>query len=413
VAHQATENGVGTLTRFFTSPRRKAGGQPRSFRFLSFRPPKQPSPRQSPSPCALTPYRAFVRHRALHLFNPPYLSFRHGLYLRFPQCCPLTRDIRIMPPKSQKRKRTSTHEASPSVRKKAKSKQSSQAESAASEDSQFEVRAILHERKVGRRIDYLLDWEPHPVTGETWSPSWAAAKDVGFLLIKEWNDKKSKAQPQPLSLPQPQQTPETQAQSTTDLASELSAGSRTPLPNAQRQARRRRVIHSSPLPEPAPPSPHQVLPLVIQETPGSPRFSAESSPLSHQAAIPSVEDNQDRPVAHVHVTQQDDFDPNEYHIGLTQILPPRSPHSTVAESERTPQPTLFELRTVIPDSQSLPAASSLDTTSVPTQGASGSTEGNLSSSGQEVSLMMPVETQCILYVLSYILVTLWVDILLT
>jgi hypothetical protein len=289
----------------------------------------------------------------------------------------------MMPPKGQKRKRTSSHEASPSVRKKGKVQLSSQTGSASSEDSQFEVRAILRERKVRKQIQYLLDWEPHPVTGETWSPSWAAAKDVGDLLIKEWIDKKSKAQPQQES----QQNSGTHDHSTADSDSGVTIGPITPLPNAQRSNRNRPVIHSSsPASESTPPSPQQPTPFTVQETPSSPQDSATSLPPFERALTPVVEDIEHHPIVRVHVIRQDDFDPGEYQIGLTQALPPRPRDSSVAEAEETPVTTRFEPQAVIPDSQSLSTLSSLDAPRARLQSAGEFSHKLFTSSVQEVSL---------------------------
>jgi hypothetical protein len=291
-----------------------------------------------------------------------------------------------MPPKGQKRKRTSTHDSSPSVRKKSKSKQLSHPESASSDDSQYAVRIILDERKVGKRTQYLLDWEPHPATGQRWDPSWAPSTDVGDLLIKEWSDRKSNARPQQKS----QQSLEPQDQTTPHLASEATNRQKASLQGRTRRGRGRRVINSSPRDESISPSPHQPRSLIIQETPGSPTFSAESSPPSGPTATAGPEFAEDRAIAKVHVTQQNDFDREEYQIGLTQQLPPRPSSSTGAGAEPSAVPPRFGFQTVIPDSQSLPTGTSLDTIRPRTQTPSGSPQIHLASSDHEVSISIPV-----------------------
>lgn len=36
----------------------------------------------------------------------------------------------------------------------------------------YSARAILKRRRVGRKVEYLIDWEPNSSTGETYEPSW-------------------------------------------------------------------------------------------------------------------------------------------------------------------------------------------------------------------------------------------------
>ena len=41
-----------------------------------------------------------------------------------------------------------------------------------SDSDTYPARAILKKRRVGRKIQYLIDWEPSLSTGETYEPSW-------------------------------------------------------------------------------------------------------------------------------------------------------------------------------------------------------------------------------------------------
>lgn len=36
----------------------------------------------------------------------------------------------------------------------------------------YEIKGILNERKSGKITEYLIDWEDHPRTGQTYEPTW-------------------------------------------------------------------------------------------------------------------------------------------------------------------------------------------------------------------------------------------------
>lgn len=41
------------------------------------------------------------------------------------------------------------------------------------EEVWFNIRQILDEKRIGSRIQYLVDWEDNPITGEAYDPTWA------------------------------------------------------------------------------------------------------------------------------------------------------------------------------------------------------------------------------------------------
>jgi hypothetical protein len=45
---------------------------------------------------------------------------------------------------------------------------------------------ILDERRNEGRLEYLVKWEAHPITGELWQDSWCEADQVGQAAIDEW-----------------------------------------------------------------------------------------------------------------------------------------------------------------------------------------------------------------------------------
>ncbi|KAK1730429.1 uncharacterized protein BDZ83DRAFT_404979 [Colletotrichum acutatum] len=51
------------------------------------------------------------------------------------------------------------------------------------------IKDILQERRNGSNIEYLVDWEDNPVTGERYRPTWAPSKDVTSKAIFDWRRK--------------------------------------------------------------------------------------------------------------------------------------------------------------------------------------------------------------------------------
>ncbi|KAK1984239.1 hypothetical protein LZ30DRAFT_586632 [Colletotrichum cereale] len=52
------------------------------------------------------------------------------------------------------------------------------------------VKDILQERKCGTSIEYLVDWEDDPDTGERYRPTWTPSKDVTSKAIFDWRNKR-------------------------------------------------------------------------------------------------------------------------------------------------------------------------------------------------------------------------------
>lgn len=51
--------------------------------------------------------------------------------------------------------------------------------------------AILKERKRRGKVEYQLEWESHPLTGEVWEPTWEGKSNVGDDLIDVWERSKT------------------------------------------------------------------------------------------------------------------------------------------------------------------------------------------------------------------------------
>ncbi|KAJ3947103.1 uncharacterized protein N0V96_003489 [Colletotrichum fioriniae] len=51
------------------------------------------------------------------------------------------------------------------------------------------IKDILQERRNGSNIEYLVDWEDNPETGERYRPTWAPSKDVTSKAIFDWRRK--------------------------------------------------------------------------------------------------------------------------------------------------------------------------------------------------------------------------------
>ncbi|KAF2427575.1 hypothetical protein EJ08DRAFT_353621 [Tothia fuscella] len=272
-----------------------------------------------------------------------------------------------MPPKptpqgSKKRKRnTSTHTSSPSVRKKGKNRSIVAESPATADDSEviWQVRAIINERKVGRRIQYLLDWEPNSQTGETFSPTWQFSKDVGDGSIQEWNDEKERRERQQ----KPQSGSVSSQPQRTDNFTEAGPHLSEPAQHVQRQGRQRRVVNSS-SPQPASTPPRQGGPASpeVQETPFFGPTEIGLTPLREPPSTLNPEEPTGLPIPQVHVTTTSGFNRDDYLVGLSQALQSSDPPPASSGVREPSSPPPIEVRTVIPDSQGVTTLSSVDTT---------------------------------------------------
>lgn len=285
-----------------------------------------------------------------------------------------------MPPKAQKRKHTTTRESSPRMRKKPKTNTATTTtplqQLVASDDeepSQWLVRAIVEERRVRGRLQYLVDWESHPKTGESYPPEWKFRRDVGDGLLEEWELEKARQK----QVPQASAPPAVLSSEATS-SFEVQTHQEIQQQQPKRQVRKRRVIDNSSQPELATPRTNeprsQPSSPVLQTVPGAsvPVPEAESSPPFRPGSPPNstlhVDDErlEGLPEVRVHVTREADFDPDEYQVGLSQALQSNFESSShpraVSYTGHTPTTARFGLHTVIPDSQSGTADSSINTT---------------------------------------------------
>ncbi|KAK1965296.1 hypothetical protein LY78DRAFT_610636 [Colletotrichum sublineola] len=54
----------------------------------------------------------------------------------------------------------------------------------------YTIKDILQERKRGKNIEYLVDWDNDPDTGERYHPTWTPSKEVTSKAIFEWRKKR-------------------------------------------------------------------------------------------------------------------------------------------------------------------------------------------------------------------------------
>ncbi|QSZ33828.1 hypothetical protein DSL72_005400 [Monilinia vaccinii-corymbosi] len=55
----------------------------------------------------------------------------------------------------------------------------------------YRIKGILSERRSGRITEFLIDWEDHPVTRETYEPSWEPYANVTPAAIYEWESRQA------------------------------------------------------------------------------------------------------------------------------------------------------------------------------------------------------------------------------
>ncbi|OAA77666.1 Chromo domain-like protein [Akanthomyces lecanii RCEF 1005] len=77
-----------------------------------------------------------------------------------------------------------------------------------SEAGWFTIRRILDERRIGNRIQYLVDWDDDAETGHTHEPTWVLSTDVTALAKREWKNSKASSDAKPL--PARSETPASQ-----------------------------------------------------------------------------------------------------------------------------------------------------------------------------------------------------------
>ncbi|RDA95837.1 hypothetical protein CP533_5129 [Ophiocordyceps camponoti-saundersi (nom. inval.)] len=58
-------------------------------------------------------------------------------------------------------------------------------------DEWYSIRGILRERRAKGRVEYLVDWDDDPVTGQSHDPTWTPRCDVTDAARREWEAKKA------------------------------------------------------------------------------------------------------------------------------------------------------------------------------------------------------------------------------
>ncbi|KAK5257263.1 hypothetical protein LTR16_001159 [Cryomyces antarcticus] len=61
-------------------------------------------------------------------------------------------------------------------------------------EQEYTVKGILEKKTIDGTVSYLLDWDNHPVTGESYEPSWEPYWNVGKPLIDDWKKEQESTQ---------------------------------------------------------------------------------------------------------------------------------------------------------------------------------------------------------------------------
>ncbi|KAH7318535.1 hypothetical protein B0I35DRAFT_479032 [Stachybotrys elegans] len=240
------------------------------------------------------------------------------------------------------------------------------------EEIWWSIRAILDERRVEGQIEYLVDWEPHHITGETYDPTWSC--EVTDEAREDWlARKKAKSiasgavparspaleapdpsrhrpvnNPAPAS-PAPQDSTDS-AQADTDRQE-----SQSPRPSNWRQLQSQRKRLAA---EALDDQPYKRPRIVYSEAPSEETvpsiISTESTNTTSDHLGPSDQEYQpgQAPVVTVEIYQDPFFDPTEYHSAPTtqstclstqSLLPLDEDPGIVLSSQRGDK--------IIPDSQ--------------------------------------------------------------
>jgi hypothetical protein len=54
------------------------------------------------------------------------------------------------------------------------------------EDTYYQVRTVLQERIVRKKVEYLIDWEDNERTGEKYTPTWEPKENLTERALADW-----------------------------------------------------------------------------------------------------------------------------------------------------------------------------------------------------------------------------------
>jgi hypothetical protein len=58
------------------------------------------------------------------------------------------------------------------------------------EDEYYQVRTVLKERVVRKKVEYLIDWEDNERTGEKYIPTWEPKENLTERALSDWEAEK-------------------------------------------------------------------------------------------------------------------------------------------------------------------------------------------------------------------------------
>lgn len=58
------------------------------------------------------------------------------------------------------------------------------------EEAYYQVRTVLKERIVRKKVEYLIDWEDNERTGETYTPTWEPKENLTERALADWEAEK-------------------------------------------------------------------------------------------------------------------------------------------------------------------------------------------------------------------------------
>jgi hypothetical protein len=262
----------------------------------------------------------------------------------------------------------------PSLRKRSKNSFKEPPASQDLDEAQWwSVQTVLDERKrPGKPIEYKVLWDPHPLTGEIYPPSWEPAANLTKDLLVEWKQKSGKSGDQADGHVEPRSqapyVPGTGADSSLDTgASTITTTPSRSAIRSQAEEARHEEVSASPVPSTAPSSPRRVAP-PNQSQHLDPEFQ-ESSQHTAESGEHLHSRRKSTTATVVEIKNSTDFPRDEYQGGLSQqpgfpaaqsevgtlsspLASVRKPATTTGSAQPSRQPADAATQRVIPDSQS-------------------------------------------------------------
>ena len=58
------------------------------------------------------------------------------------------------------------------------------------EEEYYQLRTVLKERTVRKKVEYLIDWEDNKLTGEKYTPTWEPRENLTERALADWEAEK-------------------------------------------------------------------------------------------------------------------------------------------------------------------------------------------------------------------------------